>query len=86
MDKIVRFITAICGLLYAAFGGSPTRKVDRAELERTVGRKVTAVVMAIPVVTVVVWLAVWAGGRIFGSEGAEDPFAWMRTLLPSSEK
>ena len=86
MDRIVRFVTVVCGLLYAAFGGSPTRKVDRAELERSVGRKVTAVVMAIPVVTVVVWLAVWAGGRIFGSEGAEDPFVWMRSLLPSSEK
>jgi len=85
MSRIRNFVTIVFSILYAAFGGSPTRKVDRAQLEKAIGRTGTIVVLSIPVITVTAWLIVWAVGRIMGAEGAEDPLAWWRSWLSTPD-
>jgi hypothetical protein len=85
MSPIVRAITIVFGVLSAAFGSSLTRTVDRSQLEQAIGRKGTVLVLALPVLTVVAWLIVWAFGKFTGTEGAGDPFAWWRSLLQSPD-
>ena len=85
MSPIVRAITIVFGVLSAAFGSGLTRSVDREQLEQAIGRKVTVLILALPVATVAVWVGVWVFGKFTGTEGAEDPFAWWRAWLQSPD-
>ena len=85
MSRIRNIVTIAFSILYATFGSSLTRKVDDAQLEKAIGRTGTIVIWSIPVITVVVWLVVWAVSRIMGIEGAEDPLAWWRSWLSTPD-
>jgi len=63
-------LRTIINVLVAAFGSSPRRKVNREELERTIGRPWTLAALSLPYLLVAVWLGVWLYVKITDPESA----------------
>lgn len=80
MSRLFRAIAEIANLFHGLFGTSVKRPFSRQSLEELVGRRAARVILAVPVVTVVAWLGLWAAARLFDWPAGDDPFAWIRQI------
>lgn len=78
MARIFRFIAEIANFFHGMFGYGAKQPFSRQSLEDLVGRRAARVVMAVPVLTVSLWLLLWAASKLFDLPEGGDPFAWIR--------
>lgn len=80
MSRIFRFIAEAANFFHGMFGHGAKQPFSRQSLEDLVGRRAARAVMAVPVVTVTLWLALWAASKLFDLPEGSDPFAWFRNV------
>jgi hypothetical protein len=80
MSRIFRFIAEAANLFHGMLGHGAKQPFSRQSLEDLVGRPAARVVMAIPVVTVTLWLLLWGASKVFDLPAGSDPFAWFRNV------
>jgi hypothetical protein len=80
MSRIFRFIAEAANFFHGMFGHGAKQPFSRQSLEDLVGRRAARVVMAVPVVTVTLWLALWVAAKLFDLPEGSDPFAWFRNI------
>lgn len=81
MSRILRIIAEIANIFHGAFGTTFKRPFSRDSLVDLIGQRAARVVMAVPVITVVVWLAVYMAAKAFDLPAGENPFSWVRDFV-----
>ena len=82
MSRVLRAIAEIANLCHGLFGTSAKQPFSRQSLEELIGARAARLVMAVPAVTVSAWLLLWAASKLFDLPAGDDPFAWVRRLVP----
>lgn len=80
MSRLFGFIAEIANLFHGLIGHGAKQPFSRRSLEELIGRRAARVVMAVPVATVTLWLALWAASKVFDLPAGGDPFAWFKDL------
>lgn len=78
MSRIFRFIAEFANLFHGMFGTGFRRSFSRESLENLVGPFWTRVILSVPIITVVVWIGVYAAAKLLDLPEGQDPFTWMR--------
>lgn len=78
MSRFFRFVAEFANIFHGMFGTGTKRPFSRASLEDLLGPVWTRIILAIPAVTVTVWIGVWIAAKLLDLPAGEDPFAWMR--------
>ena len=77
MSRIFRFIAEFANLFNGMFGSGFRRSFSRESLENLVGPFWTRIILAVPIITVVVWIGIYVGARLLDLPEGQDPFTWM---------
>lgn len=81
MSRILRIIAEVANIFNGAFGTTHKRPFSRESLENLIGHRASRLVMAVPVITVVLWLVVYTTAKYLDLPAGENPFSWIHNIV-----